>query len=99
MTEIREFIDWAKTNGVRVVATFPNLCAKPAYDSPKSQKAADEITAFFQSLGVPVVGNYREVLLPRSDFYDTCYHLTEEGAAARTHRLVPLLKSYFPPKP
>lgn len=99
LTEIRAFIDWTKTNGVRVLATFPNLCAKPVYDSPKTEKAAAEIRAFYQSLGVPVVGNYRDVLLPRSEFYDTCYHLTEEGAAARTHRLVPLLKPYFPPKP
>jgi len=99
LTEIREFIEWAKANGVRVLATFPNLCAKPAYDSPKSQKAAEEIIAFYQSVGVPVVGNHRDALLPRSEFYDTCYHLTEEGAAARTHRLVPLLKPYFPPKP
>lgn len=98
LTEIREFIAWAKTNDVRVVATFPNLCAKPAYDSPKSQKVADEITAFFQSLGVPMVGNYREVLLPRSDFYDTCYHLTEEAAAERTTQLTALLKPFFPPK-
>lgn len=98
MTEIRKFIDWAKTHDVRVLATFPNLCDSPAYDSPKAQSTAEEITGLYQSLGVPTVGDYRGSLLPRSDFYDTYYHLTEEASAERTKRLAVQLKTFFPPK-
>ncbi len=97
MAEIQEFIDWAKTHGVRVLATFPNLCETPDYLAPKAQSTAEEITDFFQSRGVPMVGDYRGSLLPRGEFYDTSYHLTEEAAAERTKRLAASLKSYFPP--
>lgn len=97
-TEVRQFIAWAKTNQVRVLATFPNLCDKPAYDSPAARQTAADITAFYQTNGVPVLGGLRDALLPRGDFFDTCYHLTDEAASARTRRLVPLLKPYFPPK-
>lgn len=98
MTEIQEFIDWSKAHGVRVLATFPNLCETPDYLAPKAQSTAEEITAFFQSRGVPMVGDYRGTLLPRADFYDTSYHLTEEAAAERTRRLATQLKSHFQPK-
>ena len=98
-TEIREFVRWARMNQIRVLAVFPNLCADPAYELPKAQQAAADITAFFESQGVPVLGGYRDGLLPRSEFYDTCYHLTQEAAHARTDRLVPPLRPYFTGKP
>jgi len=98
MIEIRDFVIWATTNKVRVLASFPNLCAKPAYDTAKAEQTAAKITAFYTSCGVPVLGSYRDALLPRGDFFDTCYHLTEEAARERTRRFVPLLKPYFPPR-
>ena len=99
LTEIREFVAWAKANQIRVLAVFPNLCTDPVYEAPKAQRTAANITTFFESQGVPMLGGYRDALLPRSEFYDTSYHLTQEAAAARTQRLVPLLKPYFPSKP
>lgn len=100
MTEVREFIDWTNAHGVRVLATFPNLCASPVYFTLQAQGTAKKITDFYQSNETLVVGDYRDVLLPRSDFYDTSYHLTEEASAERTKRLASQLKSYFPtPKP
>jgi hypothetical protein len=95
LTEIRKFIGWANSNHVRVLATFPNLCLNTIYDSPKAANAADEIEVFYRSLGVTVIGSYRDAMLPRNKFFDTCYHLTEEAAVARTESLALLLRRHF----
>jgi hypothetical protein len=38
----------------------------------------------------------REAMPPRSEFLDTCYHLTEEAAARRTGRLLGHLALQLP---
>lgn len=89
---IEQFCRWAQTNHVRVLATFPNLCDNPAYHQPPAQRSAKIIEEFFASLGVPVMGDYTEALLPEDEMLDTEYHPTEEAAAARTARLINKLK-------
>jgi len=54
-----------------------------------------EIERFFAGLGVPVIGQYDDSLLPKDQFLDTIYHLTEEAARARTQKLAAKLKSYI----
>jgi hypothetical protein len=89
------FCRWAQTNGIRVLATYPNLLDDPLLRAPAAKSAVDRIAGFFAQLGVPVIGDYTDDLLPRDQFFDTCYHLTEEGALARTKRLVEKLRPYL----
>jgi hypothetical protein len=93
--QIREFLRWATAHQVKVLATFPNIRHQPEYDTPKADEAIKTITDFYKSLGIPVVGNAREVMLPSDQFFDTYYHLTREAAVERTDRLVPELKPYL----
>ena len=88
---IESFCRWAQTNRVRVLATFPNMCDHPEYHGPAAQRSVKNIEDFFAHLGVPVVGDYTDSLLPEEEFLDTVYHLTEETALARTRRLIPKL--------
>ena len=96
---IREFCTWARNNGVRVLATFPNVAYKPEYDRPAAQKAPAQIRAFFESMGVPVLGDARESILPVEDFFDTCYHLLQPSSIERTRRLLVHLAPYLKVKP
>ncbi len=90
---IAAFCQWAKTNNIRVLATFPNLCDRPEYHEAVGKNSARIIEDFFASIQVPVVGNYTNALLPEDQFLDTMYHLTEESALARTRKLIPDLKA------
>jgi len=85
---IASFCAWARANHIRVLATFPNLCRRPEYDSPAARAAVSKIERFFASQGVPVLGTSEEAILPPEDFYDTLYHLTDEAAITRTDRLL-----------
>lgn len=95
---IREFIQWARTNNVRVLATFPSIAYRPEYDQPPARRTIDQIKDFFASENVPVVGTAQEAMLAGEKyFYDTLYHPTEQGSIERTKILVkhlaPLLKT------
>lgn len=89
---IADFCAWAKTNQVRVLATFPNLMDDPSYHNAVARQRVAQIAAFYSALGVPVVGDYTETLLSADQFFDTIYHLTEKAAAERTCRLAAELK-------
>jgi hypothetical protein len=92
---IASFCEWARTNHIRVLATFPNLLERPEYYLPPAKRTAKNITTFFAGLDVPVLGDYTEALLPPDQFFDTTYHLTDEAALARTQRLLKYLAPYL----
>ncbi|HWQ90958.1 MAG TPA: SGNH/GDSL hydrolase family protein [Clostridia bacterium] len=88
LRNLRNFIQWARQNNVRVLATYPSICFRPEYVETPGQRTEKAIRDFFESEGVPVVGNAREAMLDPDQFFDTLYHPTEEGARARTRRLL-----------
>jgi hypothetical protein len=95
---IRAFCEWASTNRVRVLATFPNTCHRPEYDRAEARKTPLQLHEFYRQQGVPVLGEAAEAILPESEFFDTMYHLTEEACRTRTQRLLPHLIPYLPSK-
>lgn len=42
-----------------------------------------------------VISDYQDYFYDRSYFYDTVYHLTNEGTVMRTEQLISDLESYF----
>src|ERR1043166_7881866 len=94
---IAAFCEWARSNRIQVLATFPALCHEPRYDSPAARQVLQTIVDSYQALKVPVLGMPQDTMLPREEFFDTYYHLTEEAALERTRRLVPLLRKSLPP--
>jgi hypothetical protein len=95
MRDLRAFVEWAKMNGIRVLAAFPVLCEQPAYSAPATARTIHEIQAFWRELGVPLLGQFHDTLLPRRNFFDTEYHLTEEAAAFRTSDLASQIAPYL----
>lgn len=94
-SQIRDFLKWARDHHVRVLATYPNSYYRQEYDGINGRKALKTIQDFYRSEGVPLIGEPRDVMLPRDDFFDGYYHLTHEAAIRRTDRLIPLLEPYL----
>ncbi len=94
---IREFCEWARQNKVRVLATFPNICQMPEYDRPAAKQMPAQFRAFYESIGVPVLGDFSESMLPESEMYDSLYHPMRDAALARTRRLLVHLAPYLKP--
>jgi hypothetical protein len=95
--QIASFCAWAREHQIRVLATFPNVLDQPLLRAPLANKNATRIENFYKQLGVPVVGDYTDALLPLDQFFDTVYHLTDEAAVARTQRLIEKLKPFLRP--
>lgn len=85
---IREFCEWARARNITVLATFPNICHRPEYDLPAAQKAPRQLREFYTSLGVPVLGDAAEAMLPEEKIFDSLYHPMREFALERTRRLL-----------
>ncbi len=92
---IESFCHWAQKNQIRVFATYPNVFDGPEMHTPIAATSLGRIAKFYTELGVPIVGAYTDALLPRDQFFDTVYHLTEEAALTRTDRLAEKLKPFL----
>ena len=96
---IREFCEWAKANNIRVLATFPTTCHRPEYDLPAAQQMPVQFRAFYAAMGVPVLGELSEAMLPEEQMFDTMYHPMRDAALERTRRLLVHLAPYLKPVP
>jgi hypothetical protein len=94
---IREFCAWAKANKVRVLATFPGTCHRPEYDQPGAKQMPVQFRAFFEPMGVPVLGDISEAMLPEEKMFDSLYHPLRSAALERTRQLLVHLAPYLKP--
>jgi hypothetical protein len=94
--DFRLFIQWAKQNKIRVLATFPSICHRPEYDLAPAQRTSRDLQRFFESEGVQVLGDAQEAMLPPDQFFDTMYHPTDDGQQERTRRLLLHLAPLLP---
>ena len=92
--EIRKFCAWAAAHGVRVIAAYPPLARRPEYSPAVTGGLARWIQDGYAKLGVPMLGKPEDAMYADDQFFDSCYHLTEEGASAHTTNLVRLLQAH-----
>jgi hypothetical protein len=86
--QITAFIRWAKANGIRVFATWPNTLYFKEYES---NPAFAEIAQFYRSRGVEIIGTPRDAMVTSDRLAETIYHLTAPGIAERTKTLANIL--------
>jgi hypothetical protein len=96
---IRAFCAWAKANNIRVLATFPNTTHRPEYDLPEGTRMPAQFRAFYEPMGVPVVGELSEAMLPEDQMFDSFYHPMRSAALERTRKLLVHLAPYLKPPP
>jgi hypothetical protein len=92
---IREFCEWARGGKITVLATFPNILRRPEYDSPAAERTLRQISDFYASLGVPLLGTAREAMFPEEQMLDTYYHPLRPVAIERTRSLLIHLAPYL----
>jgi hypothetical protein len=85
---LASFVEWARSRGVNVVATWPNTIYFPAYELAPGFA---EITSFYERLGVPVIGRPQDAMYPMNLFHDTSYHLNATGISRRTSDMISVI--------
>ena len=90
------FVKDCRNRDVQLVASWPNTFANPVYFGNEIVDAnIKTIRGFWNSMGVKVVGDYKDSMLESEYFYDTLYHLNAEGVRLRTEELTSQLKPYL----
>lgn len=82
---ILEFLEWAKSQDVRVLVSFPPY---PIGADQQSIDALEQVTSFWQQKEVSILGIPMEYFYPDSLFFDTGYHLNTEGRTIHTQALI-----------
>ena len=96
---LRDAVDWARKNGVRLIFDWPNTVA---HDKPPSDFDArlNAMRSFLRSLDAEVLDDPTDHFFPPEFFLDTLYHLNPTGRRIRTERLIarlrPLLQAPAP---
>jgi hypothetical protein len=60
---------------------------------PDTQKFLSSLQDFLKLNKINSLLNPSDSMLPREDFFDTVYHLNEEGAMKRTSKLIDALEN------
>jgi hypothetical protein len=95
MNSIAAFLKWCQERDILVLATWPNTIWFDAYESQKTEHFFKTIIQFYQNLGVPVLGLPQDFMYEKDLFYDSIYHLNNEGIEIRTQQTLTLLKRYL----
>lgn len=78
--------------GIMLVAAFPVVASKHTPPAEEYVHFQEKLAA---SLDCPVISDFTDYFLDFDCFYDTPYHLTNEGAMLRTNQLIVDLQSYL----
>lgn len=90
--EIQSFVSYCKDHNIKIYAAWPSfLYSSKSFNKTDEQKIQN-IIDFYNSMDVKVLGNYKDELYDLDDFYDTTYHLNDEGKEKRTDHLLELIK-------
>ena len=93
INRINELNTWLNNRGATLlVAGYP--IGKGILTAPEDEFVAAQEN-LKEQLSCPFISDYREYMFDYSMFYDTEYHLNDEGAALRTQQLITDLKRWL----
>jgi hypothetical protein len=84
---LRSFLVWSRSHGVTVIAGFPAFLDFGEYAQRPYRAFYDEIAAFYSGEGILSLGEPQEFFVKREHFFDTNYHLNDEGATQFTNKV------------
>lgn len=90
---LRSFIAWSRSHGVTVIAGFPAFLDFEEYAQRPYRAFYEEVAALYAGEGVLSLGEPQEFFVARKYFFDTNYHLHDEGAAQFTQKVKPRLEN------
>ena len=95
-SQLTDFINYCQQSNIIIYAAWPNYLWKEKEFSGKDLDGIHAIESFYRDHNVEILGNYNDCLYDAELFYDTIYHLNEEGKRIHTDYLIQLLKEKLP---
>ena len=85
---IRNYISWAKENGVCLVFMPPNYMYFDGYKESVYRQFFLKIKSFIAGNGIPYIGDPYDYMYDRSYYFGTIYHLDSLGVEKRTEQVL-----------
>ena len=84
-----KILEFSNKHKVKIYVTWPNTYRNSSYNSNRQVATNLEIyKSFWKNLGVEVLGEPEDAMLPEQYFYDSVYHLNRKGTELRTLKLI-----------
>jgi hypothetical protein len=90
---IRDFINWCREKQVKVLALYPVTHENSEFYQEEYKMFFDKIKKYFNQIGIPILGNPYEAVLPHNLMLDTKYHPNNKGRKLRTEQVIHLIRS------
>jgi len=92
MVKLVEFLDWCDGNNIKVIYHFPTIPFHEEYSNEEYSIQRNELKQFFKSRNILVLDTSDVYYLDDQMFYDTGYHLNNDGRFIRTNAILRELK-------
>jgi hypothetical protein len=90
LRHLSEFVQRCKTRGIRVAFTFP---PKPTSTLTRERLRAEQVQAALAQIpGLILLDKPQDHAYPANEFFDSANHLTAQGAATRTAKVITELR-------
>ena len=99
MRAIKDFDIWCKNNDIRCYITYANTIFFKEYDSIPYRKYFRDLQEYFNDHNILTLGRPYDFFFDKNLFYDTQYHLNQQGMTIRTRKFMKLIESYGVLKP
>ena len=90
---LKDFNLWALRNHIAVYVTYANTLYWPQYQSDLYYIYFNKVEKFFSKNNIDTIGNPYDFFYSKELFYDTEYHLNQEGVSIRTRQLIIMITS------
>jgi hypothetical protein len=92
---IRNFIKWCGNKQIKVLVTWPGTIWFETYREKKKLDFFDSLEYFYRQQDISILGKPIDFMYNKSMFYDTSYHLNQQGVHQRTQQVINLLRPYL----
>ena len=92
--EILKFKEWCDENNVNIFISWPATVYTKEYDTKEYRDFFSALISYFDKNNFKILGKPQDFIFPQSLFYDTSYHLNNEGMTIRTQKIISLLRKH-----
>jgi hypothetical protein len=89
---IKEFSRWCKARGILFYVTYANSVYLEDYEDERYRTYFEGLQNYFTKNGIGLIGKPYDFFFPLRFFYDTAYHLNQDGVTLRTEQLIAMMR-------
>lgn len=85
---LKEFNEWCAQNNIKLYVTYANTVFFKEYETERYKNYFKELQGYFRQNNIRTIGTPYDFFFDSNLFYDTQYHLNQNGMKIRTNGLI-----------